>query len=133
MEKKFADVLKFCWEGLLYEYLRRVGCPLRDRELDPRHFVMRYWRRSMLDPSVQPGFVPFYAKREVRKGGNPKILSSTRLTEGIWQSPGFSCPRGMSMQAQNMLCDVASSTYHLDDSPHGTDIAFLKRLGIRIA
>lgn len=66
VEKKFADVLKFCWEGLLFEYLRTVGCPLRDREHDPRHFVMRYWRRSMLDPSVKPGFVPFYAKREVR-------------------------------------------------------------------
>lgn len=66
MEKKFAEVLKFCWEALLYEYLRTVGCPLRDREHDPRHFVMRYWRRSMLDPSVKPGFVPYYAKREVR-------------------------------------------------------------------
>ncbi|CAM9881698.1 unnamed protein product [Ectocarpus fasciculatus] len=65
--KRFADVLKFCWEGLLFEYLRTVGCPLRDREHDPRHFVMRYWRRSMLDPSVRPGFVPFYAKREVKK------------------------------------------------------------------
>ncbi|CAN0151118.1 unnamed protein product [Ectocarpus sp. 8 AP-2014] len=63
--KRFADVLKFCWEGLLFEYLRTVGCPLRDREHDPRHFVMQYWRRSMLDPSVRPGFVPFYAKREV--------------------------------------------------------------------
>ncbi|CAM9411298.1 unnamed protein product [Scytosiphon promiscuus] len=67
VEKKFADVLKFCWEGLLFEYLRAVGCPLRNREHDPRHFVMRYWRRSLLDPRVQPGFVPFYAKREIKK------------------------------------------------------------------
>eukprot|EP00903_Cladosiphon_okamuranus_P010866 g10263.t1 len=67
VEKKFAYVLKFCWEGLLYEYLRTVGCPLRDREHDPRHFVMRYWRRSMLDPSVKPGFVPYYAKREIKR------------------------------------------------------------------
>ncbi len=89
VEKKFADVLKFCWEGLLYEYLRRVGCPLRDREHDPRHFVMRYWRRSMLDPSVQPGFVPFYAKREVRKKGGPAVLTPPRRRAGIRQPSGF--------------------------------------------
>lgn len=65
VEKKFAEVLKLFWEGLLFEYLRSVGHPLRDTEHDPRHFITRYWRRSMLDPSVRPGFVPFYLKREV--------------------------------------------------------------------
>lgn len=89
VEKKFAHVLKFCWEGLLYEYLRTVGCPLRDREHDPRHFVMRYWRRSMLDPSVQPGFVPFYAKREVRKEGGSAVLTFPQATEGRQRSSGF--------------------------------------------
>lgn len=64
-EKKFSEVLRLFWEGLLFEYLRSVGCPLRNAELDPRHLVMRYWRRRMLDPSVRPGFVPFYLKREV--------------------------------------------------------------------
>lgn len=80
VEKKFADVLKFCWEGLLFEYLRTVGCPLRSREHDPRHFVTRYWRRSMLDPRVQPGFVPFYAKREVRQKLNHEVAPWSRLT-----------------------------------------------------
>lgn len=83
VEKKFADVLKFCWEGLLFEYLRTVGCPLRDREHDPRHFVMRYWRRSMLDPSVRPGFVPFYAKREVREQRSiPHLFSFVPIHRG---------------------------------------------------
>ncbi|CAM9488911.1 unnamed protein product [Choristocarpus tenellus] len=65
-DRRFAEVLKLFWEGLLYEYLRSVGCPLRDSELDPRHFVMRYWRRSMLNPSIRAGFVPFYLNREVK-------------------------------------------------------------------
>lgn len=65
VEKRFAEVLRLFWEGLLFEYLRSVGCPLRDTEHDPRHFVTRYWRRSKLDPSVRPGFVPFYLTREV--------------------------------------------------------------------
>lgn len=68
--KRFADVLKLFWEGLLFEYLRSMGCPLRDGERDPRHFIMRYWRRSLLDPSVRPGFVPFYLKREVTPTNN---------------------------------------------------------------
>eukprot|EP00904_Undaria_pinnatifida_P001506 jgi/Undpi1/11356/HiC_scaffold_30.g13653.m1 len=65
--KRFADVLKLFWEGLLFEYLRSEGCPLRHGEHDPRHFIMRYWRRSLLDPSIRTGFVPFYLKREAKK------------------------------------------------------------------
>lgn len=65
VEKRFAEVMRLFWEGLLFEYLRSVGCPLRDAERDPRTFVTRYWRRSTLEPSVRPGFVPFYLKREV--------------------------------------------------------------------
>lgn len=65
VQKRFAEVLRLFWEGLLFEYLRSVGCPLRDAEHDPRHFVTRYWRRSLLDPSLRPGFVPFYLTRGV--------------------------------------------------------------------
>lgn len=65
VEERFSEVLRLFWEGLLFEYLRSVGCPLRDVEQDPRHLVTRHWRRSLLDPSVRPGFVPYYLKREV--------------------------------------------------------------------
>ncbi|CAM9515346.1 unnamed protein product, partial [Discosporangium mesarthrocarpum] len=64
-DKRYGEVLKLFWEGLLYEYLRSVGCPLRNAEHDPRHYVMRYWRRSLLDPNVRAGFVPFYLERKV--------------------------------------------------------------------
>lgn len=100
VEKKFADVLKFCWEGLLYEYLRSVGCPLRDREHDPRHFVMRYWRRSMLDPTVQPGFVPYYAKREVRDEQASVILFQSGLTTAVMAHLSALAPRRLRVQVQ---------------------------------
>jgi hypothetical protein len=44
-EKRFAEVLRLVWEGLLIEYLRAVGCPLRTLEKDPCAYVLRYWRR----------------------------------------------------------------------------------------
>lgn len=78
--KRFADVLKLFWEGLLFEYLRSEGCPLRDGERDPRHFIMQYWRRSLLDPSVSPGFVPFYLKREVTPTMHRLPLLTSRAT-----------------------------------------------------
>ena len=77
VRNKFSEVLRLFWEGLLYEYLRSVGCPLRDSELDPRDFVLRYWRRGELDPSVPQSFVPFYLQRQVSLEPASSPLGST--------------------------------------------------------
>lgn len=66
VEKRFAEVLRLIWEGVIFEYLRSVGCPIRDPAQDPRNLVIRYWRRSLLDPTIRAAFVPYYLKREVR-------------------------------------------------------------------
>jgi hypothetical protein len=61
-EKRCAEVLRFVWEGLLFEYLRCVGAPLRTQERDPRNCVVAHWRRSVTDPrgGGAASFVPYY-------------------------------------------------------------------------
>ncbi|KAG5184343.1 hypothetical protein JKP88DRAFT_277114 [Tribonema minus] len=73
-EQRFAEVLRFVWEGLLFEYLRSVGCPVFTAERDPRIYVLKYWRRSTTDPRGAASFVPYYLERRVyaRADGQPE-------------------------------------------------------------
>lgn len=72
-ELRFAEVLKLVWEGIMFEYLRSVGMPLKNSEMDPRVLVLRHWRRSVLDPKGVGSFVPYYLERRVvpRRAGQP--------------------------------------------------------------
>jgi hypothetical protein len=66
-EKRFAQVLRLTWEGLLFEYLRYVGHPLHSARTDPRLAVLRYWRRSTLAPGgAGANFVPYYLERQIK-------------------------------------------------------------------
>lgn len=69
-EKRFVEVVGLVWEGLLYEYLRAVGCPLK-MDKDPRAYTLRYWRRSVLDPMAVQPFVPYYLERRVAPRRDP--------------------------------------------------------------
>ncbi|CAM9176335.1 unnamed protein product, partial [Chrysoparadoxa australica] len=70
VERRFAEAVRLVWEGLLYEYLRSIGHPLRGVRQDPRHFVLRYWRRSQLDPTGKGSFVPMYLERRIKPRNN---------------------------------------------------------------
>ncbi|CAN0270833.1 unnamed protein product, partial [Phaeothamnion confervicola] len=62
-------VLRSVWEGILFEYLRAAGHPLRGVGLDPRHFVLRHWRRSLLEPGGATVGLKLAVARRIRPRG----------------------------------------------------------------
>ena len=65
-ERAHAEVLKLMWDGILYEYLRAVGQPLRTSASDPRAFVLQYWRKAAAKTGGAGAFRPHYVPRHVR-------------------------------------------------------------------
>jgi len=64
-EKAYSNFLHLVWEGILFEYLRSQGSPLKSGEHDPRVFTILFWRKRALQQ--QGGtFRPHYMPRLVR-------------------------------------------------------------------
>jgi len=71
-EKDYINLMKMMWEGVMFEYLRSIGQPLRSCALDPREFIIRYWRRRITDPKNMQ-FVPYYlVKKFEQRSGKPR-------------------------------------------------------------
>lgn len=60
-EKAYSDLLHLIWEGVLFEYLRAEGAPLRTANYDPRLFTLMLWRKQAQERregAFRPHFVP---------------------------------------------------------------------------
>ena len=61
------ECLETMWDGILYEYLRAEGQPLRSARVDPRVFTLQMWRRrAAFSQGGQGIFRPHYVPRMVR-------------------------------------------------------------------
>mmetsp|Transcript_21849 Transcript_21849/g.74059 ORF Transcript_21849/g.74059 Transcript_21849/m.74059 type:complete len:605 (+) Transcript_21849:229-2043(+) len=58
--------LQVVWDGILFEYLRSEGQPVRSARVDPRTFVLALWRQRAFSASGGAGdFRPMYVPRHV--------------------------------------------------------------------
>jgi len=64
-EKAYSTVLNMIYEGILFEYLRTQGAPLRSAEHDPRVFCLLFWRNRAAE-QYGVTFRPHYMPRLVR-------------------------------------------------------------------
>jgi len=64
-EKAYSALLHLMWEGILFEYLRAMGQPLKSAELDPRVYTLLFWRKRALEQH-EGTFRPHYVQRQVR-------------------------------------------------------------------
>lgn len=67
-EKAHMRALKFVWDGILYEYLRAEGQPVRSSRVDPRTYTLQLWRKRAAaatggDGTFRPRYLPRHAKR----------------------------------------------------------------------
>ena len=61
-EKAHMDCLAMMWDGILFEYLRAEGMPLRSARIDPRVFTLQLWRkRAAFNSGGNVVFRPHYA------------------------------------------------------------------------
>lgn len=66
--KAHVKALELMWEGILFEYLRAEGQPLRESRVDPRAFVLQLWRkRATFAQGGAAAFRPHYMPRHVRR------------------------------------------------------------------
>jgi hypothetical protein len=72
-EKSYADVLHLMWEGVLFEYLRANGMPMRSVEHDPRVFTIIMWRKKATE-QFGGTFRPHYMPRHTRSRTAPEKL-----------------------------------------------------------
>jgi len=63
-EKAYSRLLHLMWEGILFEYLRSMGCPLKGAEVDPRPYTLSFWRQRA-QQSKAGTFAPHYVQRMV--------------------------------------------------------------------
>jgi hypothetical protein len=63
--KAFKNLLMYMWEGILFEYLRTQGCPMKTAEQDPRSYTLMFWRNRAL-AQHNGTFRPHYMPRLVR-------------------------------------------------------------------
>jgi hypothetical protein len=60
-ERAYGKLLHMVWEGILFEYLRSQGAPAKSAEVDPRVFVLVFWRRRALEENggnFRPEYMP---------------------------------------------------------------------------
>jgi len=60
-EKAYRTLLTYMWEGILFEYLRTQGCPMKTAEQDPRGYTLMYWRKRALEQhngTFRPNYMP---------------------------------------------------------------------------
>lgn len=72
-EKSYAEVLHFMWEGILFEYLRANGYPMKSVANDPRIFTIIMWRKKALE-QFGGAFRPHYIPKHIRLKVLPKTL-----------------------------------------------------------
>ena len=72
-EKAYSDLLHLVWEGILYEYLRTSGFPLRSANNDPRVFTLQMWRKQAQEQRAI-AFKPMYV---------PRIVVTRHMDEGM--------------------------------------------------
>ena len=81
-------MLHLIWEGILYEYLRASGMPLRTADNDPRIFTLQLWRKQaqqMREKAFKPHYIPRNVVTRLIKKNNDVSLDSDLMAvlEGI--------------------------------------------------
>ena len=65
-ETRINTILRFTWEGALWEYLHSIGHPVHTMVLDPKITIMKLWEHGgFLEGPMS--FVPHFIAREVKK------------------------------------------------------------------
>jgi hypothetical protein len=72
-EKSYSEVLHLMWEGILFEYLRANGMPMKTVEHDPRVFTILMWRKKAME-QFGGTFRPHYMPRHIRPRTMPEKL-----------------------------------------------------------
>ena len=85
-ERAHMECLETMWDGILYEYLRAEGQPLRSARVDPRVFTLQMWRRrAAFSQGGQGIFRPHYVPRMVRMRDQkpPRAADLEGLLRGV--------------------------------------------------
>jgi len=85
-ERAHMECLATMWDGILYEYLRAEGQPLRSARVDPRVFTLQMWRRrAAFSQGGQGVFRPHYVPRHVklRDQKPPRAADLEGLLRGV--------------------------------------------------
>ena len=80
------ECLATMWDGILYEYLRSEGQPLRSARIDPRVFTLQLWRRrAAFATGGGAVFRPHYLPRHVmtRDQKPPRAKDLEGLLQGV--------------------------------------------------
>ncbi|KAK7254140.1 poly(A)-specific ribonuclease [Aureococcus anophagefferens] len=85
-EKAHMDCLAMMWDGILFEYLRAEGMPLRSARIDPRVFTLQLWRkRAAFNSGGNVVFRPHYVPRHIRRRGKgaPRAADLEGILRGV--------------------------------------------------
>lgn len=84
--KAHAKALNLIWDGILFEYLRAEGQPLRTaRGIDPRAWTLQLWRKRASSAfGGSSAFRPFYLPRHLHKRDEqPRAADLEGLLRGV--------------------------------------------------
>lgn len=84
--KAHAKALNLIWDGILFEYLRAEGQPLRTtRGIDPRAWTLQLWRRRASSAfGGSSAFQPFYLPRQLHhRSLQPRAADLEGLLRGV--------------------------------------------------
>ncbi|KAH8068775.1 hypothetical protein JL721_6342 [Aureococcus anophagefferens] len=84
-EKAHMDCLAMMWDGILFEYLRAEGMPLRSRASTSSVFTLQLWRSAAFNSGGNVVFRPHYVPRHIRRRGKgaPRAADLEGILRGV--------------------------------------------------
>jgi hypothetical protein len=65
-ENRVKNILKYLWEGALWEYLHSIGHPIHTMVIDPKITILKLWEHGGFLEGPN-SFVPHFISREVKR------------------------------------------------------------------